>query len=204
MYATPFASEVSIKTIKQTVRLLLAVCVFLTHLTAIGQVDFKGYAFNPKAGICLGTDFQGFGAGFEFELLRNKRIISLDLYAGEEFALFDDDAAKFRQMGILFGGYWGSGHVRIQYQGGVAPTWGILNGYYNEAEYVDSKPYFTFGLTGKLGLKLMVSHFMSLGVDIQGNLNPKNPVFYPSLSIEIGRLKERNKLPGNGKTGLNE
>ena len=180
---------------KLTARALVTVSLLFTYLCVNGQTEFKGFYFNPKLGMCLGMDMEGFGAGLELGLIRDQRILSFDFYAGEEFVLFGGTPAQFRQLGISFGGYRGSNQARIQFQGGVAPTWGILDSYYTETDYVEHKPYFTVGLTGKIGLQLFMSHSISIGVDLQGNLNMKNPTFFPSVSLEIGSLKERYTAP---------
>jgi hypothetical protein len=186
-------SQVSRRLLRWIFRIFLTVSAFAMFVPLNGQDEFNGYAFNPKAGICIGKDFEGFGAGLEFSLITNQSIWSFDVYLGENMSILGDSNARFRQVEILFGKYIGTRQLRLQYQGGFAPTWGIKKGYYTDTgDYIEEESYMTFGLTGKLGLKILVSHSVSLGVDLQGNLNLKNPMFFPSVSIEIGKLRERD------------
>jgi hypothetical protein len=193
MHEQRLKSQNSRKLLQWTAGIILTLSALLTCVPLNGQAEFNGYAFNPKAGICIGKDFQGFGAGLEFSLITNKSVWSFDVYLAENMSILGDSNAKFRQAEILFGKYIGTEHTRLQYQGGLAPTWGIKKGYYTDTgDYIEEESYMTFGLTGKLGLKLLVSHSVSFGVDLQGNLNLKNPMFFPSVSIEIGKLRERD------------
>lgn len=188
-----FRNQFSCKPLRWIVGLIFTLSALLTCVPLNGQDEFKGWAVNPKAGLCLGTDFEGVGAGLEFSLITNRKLWSFDVYLGEDFNLLGDNTTKFRQIEILFGQYIGTQSVRLQYQGGLAPTWGVRDSYYKDTgEYFEDEPYLTLGLTGKIGLKLLLSHSVSLGVDLQGNLNLKNPMFFPSISIEIGKLRERD------------
>jgi hypothetical protein len=182
--------QISCNLMRWTARILLTVAAILTYVPLNGQTGFKGYALNPKAGLCVGKNFGGFGAGLEFNLITNQSLFSFDVYLGNDLSILGDSNAKFRQLGILFGKYIGTRQLRLQYEGGIAPTWGTKKGYYTDTDYVEEEDYFTFGLTAKIGLKILLSPSVSFGADIQGNLNPKNPMFFPSVSIEIGRLKE--------------
>ena len=193
MHELHLKSQNTQKLLQRAARILLTISVFMIYIPLNGQDEFKGWAVNPKVGICTGTDFEGFGAGLEFSLIANRSLLSFDVYLGEDFNLLGDNTAKFRQMEILFGQYIGTNYVRLQYQGGIAPTWGVKDSYYIEGEYFEAEPYLTLGLTGKIGLKLLLSDSVSLGVDLQGNLNLKNPMFFPSVSIEIGKLRERGE-----------
>lgn len=194
MHEHQLTGQNSHKLLRWTARILLITAIFATCVTLKGQAEFNGWAINPKVGIGIGTNFGGVGAGLEFNLITNQSVSSFDVYLGEDTRyFFGDNNSKFRQVGIMFGKYTDKKHIRIMYQGGLAPTWGILRGYYTDmGDYVEPESFMTIGLVGKLGLKIVPSHNVSLGIDLQGNLNLKNPMFMPSISIEFGKLRARD------------
>jgi hypothetical protein len=175
---------------------------FLFLFTIVnGQSKIDGYSLNPKLAYYNWTeDDGGFMGGAELNVLRNKFIYSLDYYRYEEFVLFSPDpSVYYNQIGLMIGKYVGDKLFRFQYQGGIAPFWGIKrtelikegSGIFS-SDYYDKENFFTMGLTIKLGFKIVPSQFLSIGIDLQTNLNPERPVYMPMISIEIGKL--RNKI----------
>jgi hypothetical protein len=182
------------KLLQWTARALLTLSVFLTCLPLNGQAEFEGSAFNPKVGLYLSKSFQGFSAGMEFNYIRNQNVLSVDFITSAEFT-FSDEPSKYHQIEVLFGRYTDARGIRIHYQGGIAPTWCTQRGHWDDNSYIEATSYFTLGLTGKLGLKIIPSQKVSFGVDLHGNLNLKNPSLIPMFSIEFRMLRERDTLP---------
>jgi hypothetical protein len=89
----------------------------------------------------------------------------------------------------MAGKYYGDKLFRAQLQGGIAAIREI-----GPSEPSDPN-FFTAGLVLKTGLKFIPLHFLSLGLDLQSNLNFKKPLFMPLLSIEIGRLRAKINQP---------
>lgn len=129
--------------------------------------------------------------GIEANYLRNGYIFSLDFYQFHEIKLLSSlsNEAMFRQVGIMAGKYYGDRLFRVQIQGGIAPIWEI-------GENEPLNPNFsTVGLVLKSGVKFIPMRFLSIGFDLQSNLNSKKPLIMPLVSLEIGRLRNKINKP---------
>ncbi len=146
-----------------------------------------GYAINPKLGVCYWrSDVTCFGAGAEVSIFKNRFIYSADYYSFGEFSIMGPKPyIGFNQVSAMFGRYTGDEFFRIEYQVGAGIFWGTDR---PEDEWGGEK-FTSAGLTAKIGLKLVPLNFLSLGVDLQTNLNFTHSVFFPLLSIEIGKLR---------------
>jgi hypothetical protein len=167
-----------------------AIALYLLMMPGISQSQFTGFAVNPKTGIFLWPNHENGGVfGFEAYYLHKGWIFSLDFFQFQEINLLSSDEDMFRQVGIMAGKYYGDGLFRVQLQGGFAPTWQI-------GAPDESDPHFsTVGLVLKTGFKFIPLHFFSIGIDLQGNLNSKKPLFMPLVSIEFGRLRDKINQP---------
>jgi hypothetical protein len=68
----------------------------------------------------------------------------------------------------------------------------ISEGGYLAGDKYGHEKFLTAGLAMKVGLKIIPLDFLSVGLDLQTNINPKSTVFMPMLSIGIGRLKKNH------------
>jgi len=163
---------------------LIAVFLLLyTNELMTGQSKLDGFAlFNPKFGLygSFKGGLPGYVFGDEFNFLKKKMIFSLDYYHCK-FTFIGSKVEKFDQFDLLFGKYLDYNSFRIQFQGGLGTIKGIT---YNESEKI-----FTLGIPLKIGLKYLISKSVSIGLDLQANLNLKYPIYMPMLSIEFGALK---------------
>jgi len=163
---------------------LIAVFLLLyTNELMTGQSKLDGFAlFNPKFGLygSFKGGLPGYVFGDEFNFLKKKMIFSLDYYHCK-FTFIGSKVEKFDQFDLLFGKYLDYNSFRIQFQGGLGTFKGIT---YNESEKI-----FTLGIPLKIGLKYLISKSVSIGLDLQANLNLKYPIYMPMLSIEFGALK---------------
>ena len=89
---------------------------------------------------------------------------------------------------------------RFQYQGGIGIFWGTLrtNEYDEENSGLLNNVYYTdevsaVGFPLKIGGRYIPFNFLSIGIDLQANLNFKKSLFRPMLSIEIGKLRSNKK-----------
>lgn len=184
----------------QRLLMLIVLSLLFTHLVN-GQLKIDGYSINPKLAVYDGIENGGgFIGGAELNVLRNKFIYSLDYYRYEEFLIFGPDPSEYyNQIGLMIGKYVGDELFRFQYQAGIAPFWGIRRtelikegiGIFS-SDYHEKENFFTIGITLKLGFKIVPTSFLSIGIDLQTNMNLENTVYMPMLSVEIGKL--RNKL----------
>jgi hypothetical protein len=170
------------------------------------QLKFNpvGYSINPKFSYYNWTENDGgFTGGAEFNVLYNKYIFSIDYFKFEEWAIFSDTPEEyFNQIGLMFGAFNGDRIFRFQYQAGLASFWGLRRteldkegfGIFSSDEY-KSENFFTVGIETKLGFKIIPLTFLSIGIDLQANINLKNTVLMPMLSIEIGKLRGKINNP---------
>jgi hypothetical protein len=166
------------------------ISMFLLITPVLSQNAKPGFAVNPKTGIFLWPNHENGGVfGVEANFLHKGWIFSVDFFQFQEINLLSSDEDMFRQVGIMAGKYYGDGLFRVQLQGGFAPIWQI-------GAPDESDPHFsTVGLVLKTGFKFIPLHFFSIGIDLQGNLNSKKPLFMPLVSIEFGRLRDKINQP---------
>jgi hypothetical protein len=87
--------------------------------------------------------------------------------------------------------------VRFQYQSGIGIFWGTLRTDEYDKEnlsFLFNNAYFTkevstVGFPLKIGGRYIPFKFLSIGIDLQANLNFQKSIFRPMLSIEIGKLR---------------
>jgi len=149
-----------------TFTLLVIVLTFLFP-PLLSQSQTTGFSINPKAGIYRAKDEAGAVMGVETSYLRNGWMFSLDFYQFEEIRYFSSDEDIFRQVGIMAGKYYGDRLFRVQLQGGIAPIWQI-----GSREGSETEKFTTAGLALKTGFKFIPLPFFSIGIDLQGNINP--------------------------------
>ena len=53
----------------------------------------------------------------------------------------------------------------------------------------ESKDFIALGVATKIGFKIIPFSFLSIGIDLQANINLENTVFIPFISVEIGKLR---------------
>ncbi len=98
----------------------------------------------------------------------------------------------------MFGGYADTRNekFRFQYQAGIGMFWGTLRT--DEYDKVNStlltNAYFTkevstVGFPLKIGGRYIPFEFLSIGIDLQANLNFEKSIIIPMLSIEMGKLR---------------
>ena len=194
----------NLQTQNMTKGLLTLILLMIIQIDNYGQslkFNPEGYSINPKlAYYNWTTDDGGFMGGAEINFLQNNYIFSGDYYKYEEWVLFSPTPGEyFNQIGLMIGKYKGNRLFRFQYQAGLASFWGLKrtelikkgSGFFSSDKY-QSDNFFTVGLTTKLGFKIVPLTFLSIGIDLQTNINLENTVYMPMISIEIGKL--RNKI----------
>lgn len=177
---------------------LISVFSLIISIVVQGQPEFEGFSINPKIGIYgQNSDDGGFVGGIELNKLKHNTIYSIDYYLFGEFTLMDPIPADvYNQIGIMIGKYVGKKYFRFQYQAGAAPFFGKIMTEMISGEpgtpsynYYEKDQFFTLGLVAKAGFKLIPARQFAVGIDLQTNLNSKRSVFYPCISLEIGKLK---------------
>ena len=147
------------------------------------------------------TDY--YSEGVEINAFSKSFLFSVGYYYGEDYDFLDETPTeKYNQLNLLFGKYHDSKNekFRFQYQGGIGMFWGTLrtdeyddenSGLFNDAYF--TKEISTVGFPLKIGGRYIPFKFLSIGIDLQANLNFKKSIFRPMLSIEIGKLRSSKK-----------
>lgn len=168
----------------------LFIVLFFLFIPVLSQSQTTGFSVNPKSGVYSAKIEAGAVFGVETNYLRNGWMFSADFYQFHEIRLFSSDEEIFRQVGIMAGKYYGDRLFRVQLQGGIAPIWQI-----GPRDSSEPENFSTVGLVLKTGFKFIPLHFLSIGLDLQSNLNPKKSLIMPLISIEFGRLRDKINHP---------
>lgn len=169
------------------ISLFLLLC---TNELINSQTKIVGFSINPKLGAYdWAGDNIGIILGGEFNVLSKKYILSFDYYHTVQVMNIE----SFNQIDLMFGKYFSEKSFRFQMQVGLGSLWGI-----NETGYSTSykkEDISSFGVPLKAGFKLLVTSFLSIGVDFQTHLNPKKSIYMTMFSIEIGKLCKQSNVP---------
>lgn len=177
--------------------IILALLLFSGQFV-IGQSSNSNLIFTPKFGIFAGVGengASGFVGGLEFSTTINDKEYSLDYYKYSEIEFFADGPSEsYNQLGFMVGHFFYSKNqlFKLELQGGLAPMWGrsrtvIKRNDSSEYERMDN--FFTVGLVGKVGFNILPLEKLGIGIDIQTNINSKNPMLMLMVSMDIGKVK---------------
>jgi hypothetical protein len=177
------------------IAVLLILC---TNGSLNGQMAIDGYSINPKIGAFnykAGDDLSGV-VGVEINAFNNHIIYALDYYHYEEFVLFANPSEKYNQIDFLIGKYIGDKLFRFQYQGGLGTFWGFKRGDKIGTLFDYKKNnFFTIGIPLKLGFKVIPARFISIGFDVQANINLEKTTSMALISLEFGKLRNKIERP---------
>lgn len=179
-------------------RILTLLFIVMSVLIAQSQTVDK-YSVSGK--ITMDLLAENIFEGVELNILSNNYICSVGYYFGNDYksALFGPKPRNiYKQANLLFGKYIDTKNekFRFQYQGGVGVFWGEIRVDEHRGgksafifTYYPTKKILTVGVPIKIGGRYIPFKFLSIGIDLQTNLNLKKPILRPMLSIEIGKLR---------------
>jgi hypothetical protein len=179
---------------KKTV--LIFVFIITNILTIQSQIIDK-YSIAGKGTMDILSDF--YSEGFEINAFSKSYLYTIGYFYGEDYEfLGDTPTEKYNQLNLLFGKYIDSKNekFRFQYQGGIGLFWGTIRT--DELDKTDgnilTNKYFTkeistVGFPVKIGGRYIPFKFLSIGIDLQANLNFQKSIFRPMLNLEIGKLR---------------
>jgi hypothetical protein len=173
---------------------------FLYFQSANGQLEIDKYSVNPKLGLYFSSSNVGFATGVETNIAVKRLLYSVDYYRFQEVQIvFPNSPSEYcNQIGFMIGKYFGEKNFRIQWQGGIAPIWGLKrtdilehgSGWFSGNIY-KSERFFTAGLVLKIGLKINPTSFLGIGIDFQANINSQKTIYMPMISIELGKIRKK-------------
>jgi hypothetical protein len=185
--------------VKKSILIIILIPV-LSFQLAYGQDEAEKFAINPKLGMFNNfSSVDGFVYGTEMNLLKNNLLYSIDYYRLDEFNILGPlPSVVNNHAGFMLGNYKGDRYFRVNYQAGLSMFWGnkrthIISsgsGWFGPDTYA-TEDFYTIGIPVKLGFKVIPFHFMAIGIDFQANINLKNPVIMPLISLELGNLREK-------------
>ena len=180
---------------KKTILILLFI---ISNVSLIQSQVIDKYSISVKG---TGNIFwkSNFFEGIEINAFSQKYLYSIGFYRSTDERLFGDTPhEKYNQLNFLFGGYADTRNekFRFQYQAGIGMFWGTLRT--DEYDWINStlltNAYFTkevstVGFPLKIGGRYIPFEFLSIGIDLQANLNFEKSIIIPMLSIEMGKLR---------------
>jgi hypothetical protein len=161
------------------------------------QTKIEKYSVSGKLTLDLLSEF--YAEGIELNALSKSYIYSVGYYYGEDYEfLGDGPKEKYNQINLLFGKYIDlkNKKFRFQYQGGIGMIWGIKRT--DELDttnsniltnYYFTEKFSTIGIPLKIGGRYIPFKFLSIGIDLQANINSTRTILRPMLSFEIGKLR---------------
>lgn len=143
-----------------------------------------------------------FEEGVELNAFSNTYVYTIGYYFGEDYELWVSPSEKYKQFNLLFGKYIDSENqkFRIQYQAGIGVFWGIFRTNKHDREnsgFILNNAYFTEKINKSLAIPLKIGgrylpfKFLSIGIDIQANINKDKTIMRPMLSIAFGKLRNK-------------
>jgi hypothetical protein len=170
------------------ITVILLIC---TNVSINGQMKPNAYSINPKIGAYnwIGENI-GLVIGGEINLLYNKYIFSLDYYHCMEIMAIP----LYNQINFLVGKETAGKYFRLQFQGGLGAFWGVKEGKWIDRTwfgYYETEKFLTFGVPIKLGFKTIPARFISIGIDLQANLNFEKPLYMSMVSIGFGKFRNK-------------
>lgn len=178
----------------------LLIIAILLNVSLIQSQIIEKYSVSKKGIIDVFTDF--YSGGFEINTFSKSYIYSIGYYYREEYVFIfgDKPSEEYNQVNLLFGKYIDTKkeRFRFQYQGGIGLFWGTLrtDEYDKENSGLLTTAYFTKGIATigfpiKIGGRYIPFKFLSIGIDLQANLNFQKSIFTPMFSLEIGKLRSK-------------
>lgn len=178
-------------------KLILLLAIFLFNISVFQSQIIDKYSISGKGTLDPFSDF--YFEGVDINVFSKSFLYTIGYYYGEDYEFFGDTSNEhYNQLNLLFGKYIDLQHqnFRIRYQAGIGMFWGALKNdeydkenstFLNDAYFTDEVS--TIGFPIKIGGRYIPFKFLSIGVDIQANLNFEKSIIRPMLCLDIGKLK---------------
>ena len=177
--------------------LLISLFLIMHSLFSQAQLKFDKYSISGKLSTNIWTPM--YIEGIEINTFSRQYLYSIGYYKGNDNSLFSDQPPEqYNQLNLLAGKFTDTKNkkFRFQYQGGIGMFWGTVrtNEFDKENSNLLTNAYFTkqistVGLPAKIGGRYIPFKFLSIGIDMQANLNFKKSIIRNMLTIEIGKLR---------------
>jgi len=186
-------------------KITLIILFIFTYTSTIQSQSIDKYSISVKGTMDLLTDY--YSEGIEINAFSKSYLYSVGYYYGEDYDFLDETPTeKYNQLNLLFGQYFDTKNekFRFQYQGGIGMFWGTIrtDEFDEENSNILTNAYITeeistIGFPLKIGGRYIPFKFLSIGIDLQANLNFQKTIFRPMLSLEFGKLRSSKKENNN-------
>tara|TARA_B100001939_G_scaffold199741_1_gene171692 strand:+ start:874 stop:1419 length:546 start_codon:yes stop_codon:yes gene_type:complete len=169
--------------------LVVLLLQFNNQLFSQDVQKIDGFGINPKIGPSFSLNYGGGSVmGLEVNILKNKFIYSIDYLGHNKFGTligFNDPSQN--QLSIMMGKYKGEKQFRIQYQAGINVFWGQFSSSSGTQPWIgigggSRTSFSTIGVASKIGFKGISSKNVSIGIDLQMNLNAEKTLIMPLIN----------------------
>ena len=183
-------------------KIILIFLLIVSNVSLIRSQVINKYSISAK-GTANVIWKSNFFEGIEINAFSQNFLYSIGFYKSTDERLFGDTPyEKYNQLNFLFGGYADNKNekFRFQYQAGIGMYWGTLRT--DEYDYEHStfltdayftKEVSTVGFPLKVGGRYIPFEFLSIGIDLQANLNFQKSILIPMLSLKIGKLRSSER-----------
>lgn len=192
-------NDIKINVMKKTTLILLFTVL---NVSLVHSQGIDNYSISVKGTTNIFKSNEFF-EGIEINAFSQHFLYSMGFYRSNDQTLFGDKPyEKYNQLNLLFGKYADTKNkkFRFQYQAGIGMFWGSLRTDEFDAENSSllNNAYFTkevstVGFPLKIGGRYIPFEYLSIGIDLQANLNFQKSIITPMLSIEIGKLRSTKK-----------
>ena len=166
---------------------------------SIQSQTIEKYSISAKGIRDIFSDY--YCEGLELNIFSKSFMYSIGYYYSEGYSFFTSPNENYNQLNLLFGKFIDSKNekFRFQYQTGIGMFWGTIrtefdgnsSGPFNNVFF--TKSVNTVGFPIKIGGRYIPFKFLSVGIDLLGNLNFQKSIYKPMLSLEIGKLRNSRK-----------
>lgn len=164
------------------IKLLLIVTCILTSVNVSAQQIKNGFYFNPKFGIYnLNKNDSGGLLAIDAGIINDKKVFVASYSRGQQVL----GPQIMNTIDLSYGMFSDKKMFRLQYQAGLSLLWGDSRFEYNQ----DKSNFVTIGIPLKLGFKIIPIKFVSIGIDLQANINLENTMYTQLISLELGKLR---------------
>lgn len=179
--------------------IIIVFLILVSHLVW-AQYKIDRFSISPKIGGQIdvsGNLRNTYSLGLNF--FSPKNVYSGQYIHSSESLLFASSGPKETrdEIGVMLGRYFGEGYLRFECQFGLGLVWGINRGEqidnYGSGYQYEIEKFTTIGIPLKLGFKFIPAKFISIGLDLQSNINLESSYFTIFLGLEFGILRNQIK-----------
>lgn len=157
--------------------------LILIHTDSFAQRKIDGYFGIYKVGLYGSGGLKGMISSFEAGVLKNNTALGIayvrtsEIFGQDNSDALDVTIGRFRKENSF---------MFFHAQAGIGALW--IREWNIDAEKIDS--FFTVGVPLKAGVKFIPPKFLSIGIDLQANINSQKSMYMILLTLGVWHLYE--------------